>query len=69
MSEAADQEDAMDKSGITPGEVLPVRELCGELLLNEGCLAEAQEAFEQSLERTPNRKNALAGIKRVTAAR
>ena len=69
MRDAADLEDSMDKHPITPGEVLPVRELYGELLLNEGRLAEAQEAFEKSLKRTPNRMNALEGIEQVTAAR
>ena len=59
MSEAADLEDSMDKHPTTPGEVLPVRELYGELLLKEKHLEEARAAFEASLERTPNRRNAL----------
>lgn len=67
MSEAADLEDAMDKSPITPGEVLPVRELYGELLLREGRMHEARAAFEASLERTPNRRNALSGLERIAA--
>ncbi len=62
MSEASDLEDSMDKHPTTPGEVLPVRELYGELLLNEGRPEEAREAFEAALERTPNRRNALAGL-------
>ena len=62
MRKAADNEEAMDKHPITPGEVLPVRELYAELLLREDRHTEAFEAFERSLERTPNRKNALAGI-------
>jgi tetratricopeptide (TPR) repeat protein len=63
MSDAADLEDSMDKHPTTPGEVLPVRELYGELLIKEGHLEEARAAFEASLERTPNRRNALAGLK------
>ena len=59
VSEAADLEDSMDKHPTSPGEVLPVRELYGELLLKEGRLEEARAAFEASLERTPNRRNAL----------
>jgi len=62
MSEAADLEDSMDKHPTTPGEVLPVRELYAELLLKEERFAEAREAFEASLERTPNRRNARAGL-------
>lgn len=67
MSDAADLEASMDKHPITPGEVLPVRELYGELLLREGRAEEAREAFEASLERTPNRRSALAGVERATA--
>jgi tetratricopeptide (TPR) repeat protein len=67
MSEAADLEDSMDKHPTTPGEVLPVRELYGELLLQEGRADEAREAFVASLERTPNRRNALAGLERADA--
>jgi tetratricopeptide (TPR) repeat protein len=69
MREAADLEDSMDKSPITPGEVFPVRELYGELLLREGRFEEARQAFEESLKRTPNRHNALTGLQRATAAR
>ena len=67
MSDAADLEDSMDKHPTTPGEVLPVRELYGELLLKEGRTEEAREAFEASLERTPDRRNALDGLERAGA--
>jgi tetratricopeptide (TPR) repeat protein len=62
MNQAARLEESMDKHPITPGEVLPVRELHGELLLREGRAEEARAAFEGSLERTPNRRYALAGL-------
>jgi hypothetical protein len=62
MGEAADLEDSIAKHPTTPGEVLPVRELYGELLLREVRADEAQAVFEASLERTPNRRNALAGV-------
>ncbi len=65
MSEAADLEDSMDKHPTTPGEVLPVRELYAELLLKEGRVEDAIEAFEASLQRTPDRRNALNGIERA----
>ncbi|MCC5805660.1 MAG: hypothetical protein JJU00_04955 [Opitutales bacterium] len=67
MREAADLEDSMDKHPTTPGEVLPVRELYAELLLKEGRAEDARAAFEASLERTPNRRNALAGVERAHA--
>ena len=69
MSEAADLEDSMEKHPITPGEVLPVRELYGEMLLEEGRTDDAIAAFEASLERTPNRQYAEAEIERARAAR
>lgn len=69
MREAADLEDSMDKHPITPGEVLPVRELYGELLLREGRTEEARGAFEAALERTPNRRNALEHMDRMAASR
>ncbi len=62
MSEAADLEDSMDKHPTTPGEVLPVRELYADLLLKEERFEQAKAAFEASLQRTPNRRNALAGL-------
>ncbi len=68
MSEAADLEDSMDKHPTTPGEVLPVRELYGELLLETGRHDEARQAFEASLERTPNRRYAQQGLEWVAGA-
>lgn len=66
MKDAADREDAMDKHPITPGEVLPIRELYAEMLMMEGQLADASEAYQASLERTPNRKNALSGTEKAS---
>jgi tetratricopeptide (TPR) repeat protein len=66
MREAAELEASMDKHPITPGEILPVRELHGELLLLADRPEEARRAFQTSLERTPNRRNALAGVERAT---
>jgi tetratricopeptide (TPR) repeat protein len=69
MSEAADLEDSMEKHPISPGEVLPVRELYGDMLLEEGRIQDAIAAYEASLERTPNRRYAEAGIERATGSR
>ena len=69
MREAAELEESMDKSPITPGEILPVRELYGDLLLREGRTDEALRAYEKALERTPNRRNAERGMERATAIR
>jgi predicted negative regulator of RcsB-dependent stress response len=46
-----------------------VRELYGDMLLEEGRTDEAIAAFETSLERTPNRRYAEAGLERARAAR
>ncbi len=69
ISDAADLEDSMDKSPITPGEILPVRELYGDMFFLEGRTDEALRAYEKSLERTPNRRNAERGTERATAVR
>ncbi len=66
LEDAADLEESMDKHPITPGEIFPVRELLGELLLQEGRAEEARRAFEISLARTPDRRNALMGVERAT---
>lgn len=67
MSEAADLEESMDKHPITPGEVYPVRELYGDMLSKEGNTEEAYAPYEKSLERTPNRRNALSEVERIAA--
>ena len=68
MRNAADMEDAMDKHPTSPGEILPVRELYGDMLLEEGRAEEARAAFQASLERTPDRRNALIGLERADDA-
>jgi tetratricopeptide (TPR) repeat protein len=68
INEAAELEESMDKHPITPGEVLPVRELQAEMLYLESRYEEAQNAFEASIERTPNRRNALKGLEKIVAA-
>ena len=61
MRQAADLEDSVDKHPVTPGAVLPVRELLGELLAEGGEQTEAIAAFEASLEISPNRYQSLRG--------
>ncbi|HRP55190.1 hypothetical protein [Agriterribacter sp.] len=61
MSEAADMEDGTEKHPVTPGEVIPARELEGDLLLALGKNREALHAYETSLKRCPNRRNSLKG--------
>ena len=65
MSAAADNEDATDKLPVTPGAVVPARELLGEMLLEANQPAAALVAFETSLKSTPGRFHSLAGAARA----
>ena len=65
--EAADLEDVTEKHPVTPGAVLPARELEGDLLLIVRQPAAALAAYESSLARQPNRGRSLYGA--ATAAR
>ncbi len=61
MQQAADMEDQTEKHPVTPGEVLPARELLGDLLLQLNQPAKALEAYEANLRKHPNRLNGLYG--------
>ena len=58
---AADHEDAVDKHPVTPGALLPVREMLADLLLENGAAAEALKEYEAVLKTAPRRFNATAG--------
>lgn len=60
-SAAADREDAVDKHPVTPGEVLPARELYADMLSAAGRFGPALQQYEGVLESSPNRLNALIG--------
>ena len=61
MRSAADLEDSTDKHPVTPGAVLPARELLGDLYLELNQPAEALREYESSLVGSPNRLNGLYG--------
>ncbi|HRI80602.1 MAG TPA: tetratricopeptide repeat protein, partial [Cyclobacteriaceae bacterium] len=61
ITAAADLEDKTEKDPVTPGEVLPARELLGDLYMEMNEPAKALEAYEATLKRRPNRFNALYG--------
>ncbi len=67
MSEAANMEDGTEKHPVTPGEVIPARELEGDLLLALGRNREALQAYETNLKRCPNRRNSLKGAAMAAA--
>lgn len=61
MRRAADLESSTEKHPVTPGEILPARELLGDMLLDMGNHIEARSAYETTLKRSPNRLNSLYG--------
>ena len=61
MNAAADMEDATEKHPVTPGEVIPARELLGDMLLQMGYAAKAYAVYMEDLKRHPNRFNGLYG--------
>lgn len=65
MRSAADHEDATEKLPVTPGALVPARELLGEMLLETKQPAPALEAFEASLSVAPERFNSLYGAARA----
>jgi hypothetical protein len=54
-------EDKTEKSPVTPGEVIPARELLGDMLLAVHKPLEAREEYRADLKKHPNRFNALYG--------
>jgi tetratricopeptide (TPR) repeat protein len=66
MTSAADLEESMDKHAVTPGAVVPAREMLGQLLLEQELPEQALQAFEAVLKIAPKRFNALYGA--ATAA-
>ena len=61
MEQAADIEDSVDKHPVTPGAVLPARDLLGDMLIDMGQPEKALVAFQKSLQISPNRFYALYG--------
>lgn len=58
---AAGHEDAIDKHPVTPGALLPVREMLADLLLESGAAAEALKEYQSVLKTAPRRFNATSG--------
>jgi len=61
MQKAAELESSTEKHPVTPGEILPARELLADMLLDMGRYREAQTEYETALKRSPNRFNSLYG--------
>ena len=65
MTDAAAMEDGMEKHPVTPGEIIPARELLAEMFMEMEKPALALQAFESTLKTHPNRLNALYGAGRA----
>jgi hypothetical protein len=65
---AVDLEAATDKHPVTPGPIMPARELYGDMLLALDKPAAALAEYETSLQTAPNRLHALAGAARAAKA-
>ena len=65
---AADLEDSMEKHPVTPGSIVPLRELLGDLLLEVGQPAAALAEYQRSLVSAPNRYRSLYGAAKAADA-
>jgi tetratricopeptide (TPR) repeat protein len=61
MRAAADLDDTIEKHPVTPGAILPAREMLGDLLLEVNQSAPALKEYEAVLQNSPNRFNSLYG--------
>jgi tetratricopeptide (TPR) repeat protein len=68
LEKAANREDATEKHAVTPGPLLPAREILADVLLAAGRHAEALQAYERVLAKEPNRYRATLGAARASQA-
>ncbi|HSJ05572.1 MAG TPA: hypothetical protein VK936_02645 [Longimicrobiales bacterium] len=62
---AADLDESVEKSPVTPGPILPARELQADMLMEMGRHAEAAAAYAKTLKREPRRARSLYGAARA----
>jgi tetratricopeptide (TPR) repeat protein len=67
MHQAADTEDKSEKNIVTPGRLLPARELLGDMLMDLKRPTEALKEYETSQQREPNRYRGLYGAGEAAA--
>jgi hypothetical protein len=66
MREAVTREDATEKSAVTPGPLVPARELLANMLVTLKRPAEAKAEYRATLLREPGRRHALQGAGRIS---
>jgi hypothetical protein len=67
MRAAADKEDLTEKSSVSPGRLVPARELLGDMLLQDARPADALVEYEASLKRDPRRFRSYSGAGQAAA--
>ncbi len=67
MRDAADRADKSEKNVVTPGRLIPARELLGDMLLESGQPAAAHAEYETSLLHDPGRFRSLFGAGKAAA--
>jgi hypothetical protein len=65
MLTAVEMEDKTEKHPVTPGPIVPPRELLGDMLLDMKRPAQALEVFEASMRGEPDRFHSVAGAARA----
>jgi tetratricopeptide (TPR) repeat protein len=63
LRKAADLEDVTEKDNVTPGPILPAREMLGDLLLELHRWQDAADAYRLSLQKSPKRLYGLQGLR------
>jgi tetratricopeptide (TPR) repeat protein len=66
MTAAAELEEKTEKHPVTPGAIIPARELLGDMYLAMNRPAEALAAYEADLKRQPKRLNGVKGALEAT---
>jgi tetratricopeptide (TPR) repeat protein len=67
MRAAADLEDTSEKAAVSPGRLVPARELLGDMLLESGRPGEALAEYERAQGHDPNRYRSLYGAGQAAA--
>jgi Tfp pilus assembly protein PilF len=65
LAAAAELEDAIGPHPVSPGPLLPAREVLGDLRFELGRFSEARVAYEETLARYPGRLRSVAGAMRA----
>ena len=68
LTQASDLEASMDKHPVTPGGIVPARELLGDLLLELNRPTQALKVYEQTLATDPNRLRSVYGAAKAAAS-